>query len=175
MKSEVYLRQGGRIQTKFEGQIIDVNKYGYCDNKGIFINIQACKEGLSNIYAIGKFKINEKYLGLIVRQYSQYEESLIQLLLWSIKERKISRGIDLADSFGDGGWFFIKESWISKTTNLKIITRTKEFEYVDSNKLKTLSDSLKVNVFSNEMFIETVLPLSDTINYSLNYRENVKD
>ncbi|MDD3321628.1 MAG: hypothetical protein PHS59_09310 [Paludibacter sp.] len=158
---------GALIKTQFDGRKIDVNKFNYCDNKGIFINIQACKEGISNIYAIGKFKINDEFLGLITRQFSQYDESLIQLLLWSKKKKEISKGLDLADSFGDGGWYFDKESWIFKTTNLKIVSRKKEFEYDDNFKSKTYKDSLKTYEFNNGKFIESTSLLNDTINYKL--------
>lgn len=158
---------GSLVDTQFEGQVIDVNKYSFFNNATIFMNIQSYKNGLSNIYAIGKFKISDKYIALIIRQYSQYEESLIQLLLWDVQDKKILRGIDLADSFGDAGWYFIKESWIYRKKNLKIITRTKEFEFTDNNKIRIFSDSLKSNCFENEKFVQTNLSLTDTINFGL--------
>lgn len=161
---------GNLNKTPFEGTPINVDKFSYVDNNEIFPNIQACKEGNSHIYAIGKFEIDNKYLGLLVRQYSQYDESLVQLLLWDKKHNKILKGIDLADSFGDEGWFFDTESWIreyKKNSTLKIVTRRKDSGFDEEFKNRTFTDSLKTNVFTDGKFVETQNDLSDTVNYKL--------
>jgi len=156
--------------TPFEGVIIDVHKYPYTDNKDIFINIRACKNGMSHIYAVAKFDIDTKYTGLIVRQHSQYDESLIQLLLWDKNHKKIVQGIELADSFGDEGWYFDMESWITEfkaDSILKVVTRRKDSEFDEDFKNKTYKDSLKVNILKNGKFLETLSDLRDTINFKL--------
>lgn len=163
-------KNGNLIKTPFEGTPINVDKFSYVDNDEIFPNIQACKEGNSHIHAIGKFEIDNKYWGLLIRQYSQYDESLVQLLLWDKKENKIIKGIDLADSFGDEGWFFDTESWIREyktNSTLKIITRRKDSEFDEEFKNRTFTDSLKTNVFTNGKFVETENDLSDTVNFKL--------
>jgi len=162
--------KGNLNKTPFEGTPINVNKFSYLDNNEIFPNIQACKLGNSHIYAIGKFEIDNKYWALLVRQYSQYDESLVKLLLWNEKENKIINGIDLADSFGDEGWFFDTESWIQKhevNSTLKIVTRRKDSEFDEDFKSRTYTDSLKTNVFTNGKFVETINDLSDTVNFKL--------
>ncbi len=163
-------KKGNLNKTPFEGTPINVDKFSYVKNEEIFINLPAYKEGLSHIYAIGKFEINSEYWGLIVRQYSQYDESLVQLLLWDKIQNKILKGIDLADSFGDEGWFFDTESWIREyKTNLtlKIVTRRKDSEFDEDFKNRTFTDSLKTNVFTNGRFVETQNDLSDTVNFKL--------
>ncbi len=161
---------GDLNKTPFEGTPINVDKFSYIDNVEIFPNIQACKEGNSHIYAIGKFEIDNNYLGLLIRQYSEYDESLVQLFLWVKKENKIIKGIDLADSFGDEGWFFDIESWVQKyevNSTLKIVTRKKDSEYDEDFKNRTYTDSLKTNLFTNGKFVETVNDISDTVNFKL--------
>jgi hypothetical protein len=163
-------KKGNLNKTPFEGTPINVDKFSYVDNEEIFINLPAYKEGLSHIYAIGKFEINSEYWGLIVRQYSQYDESLVQLLLWDKKQNKILKGIDLADSFGDEGWFFDAESWIREyktNSTLKIVTRRKDSEFDEDFKNRTFTDSLKTNVFTDGKFVETQNDLSDTVNFKL--------
>ena len=163
-------KKGNLNKTPFEGTPINVDKFSYVKNEEIFINLPAYKEGLSHIYAIGTFEINSEYWGLIVRQYSQYDESLVQLLLWDKIQNKILKGIDLADSFGDEGWFFDTESWIREyKTNLtlKIVTRRKDSEFDEDFKNRTFTDSLKTNVFTNGRFVETQNDLSDTVNFKL--------
>jgi len=161
---------GNLNKTPFEGTPINVNKFSFVENKEIFLNIQACKEGNSHIYSIGKFEINDEYLGLIVRQQSQYNESLLQLLLWDKKQNKIVKGLDLADSFGDEGWYFDTESWIREykvNSTFKIITRRKDSEFDEDFKNRTYSDTLKTNVFANGKFLESLNELRDTVNFKL--------
>lgn len=163
-------KNGELNKTPFEGVIIDVYKYPYTDNNSIFINIQACKDGNSHIYAIGKFEIDNEFIGLIIRQQSQYDESLIQLLLWNKKQNKIAKGIDLADSFGDEGWFFDTESWISEyipNSTLKIVTRRKDSEFDEAFKNITYKDSLKTNIFTGGKFKITLNELTDTVSFKL--------
>jgi len=163
-------KNGNLKKTPFEGTPINADKFSYVDNEEIFLNLPACKEGNSHIYAVGKFEINNEYLGLIVRQQSQYDESLVQLLLWDKKQNKIVKGIDLADSFGDEGWYFDTESWIREyktNSTLKIVTRRKDSEFDEEFKNKTYTDSLKTNVFTNGKFVETQNELSDTTNFKL--------
>lgn len=163
-------KKGNLNKTPFEGTPINLDKFSYVNNEEIFINLPAYKEGLSHIYAIGKFEINREYWGLIVRQYSQYDESLVQLLLWDKKQNKILKGIDLADSFGDEGWFFDTESWISEyktNSTLKIVTRRKDSEFDEDFKNRTFTDSLKTSVFTNGRFVENQNDLSDTVNFKL--------
>ena len=163
-------KKGNLNKTPFEGTPINVDKFAYVDNEEIFLNLPACKEGNSHINAIGKFEINNEYFGLIVRQQSQYDESLVQLLLWDKKQNKIVKGIDLADSFGDEGWSFDTESWIREykiNSTLKIVTRRKDSEFDEEFINKTYTDSLKTNVFTNGKFVETHNKLSDTANLKL--------
>ena len=161
---------GNLNKTPFEGTPINADNFSFVDNEEIFLNIQAYKDGNSHMFAIGKFVIDNNYWGLIVRQYSQYDESLVQLLLWKKNENRIFKGIDLADSFGDEGWFFDIESWFQEYKSdsiLKIITRKKESEFDEDFKNRTYTDSLKTNIFRNGKFVESHNKLIDTMNFKL--------
>lgn len=163
-------KNGHLNKTPFEGIIIDVHKYPYLNDNSLFLNIQACHKGLSHIFAIGKFEINTEYYGLIMRQYSQYDESLIQLFLWDKRQKKIVKGVDLADSYGDEGWYFDKESWIigyKPNSILKIITRRKDSEVDEDSGNKIIADTIKTNNFSMNRFIETKSNIADTSKYKL--------
>lgn len=168
-------KNGELIKTPFEGKIIDVTKFSYIDDSTIFENIEAYKDGQCNIYAIGKFDINTKYFGLIVRQFSQYDESLIRLLLWDKKLKRILPGIDLADGFGDAGWYFYKESWINEFTfneMLSIVSRQKDFipKDIDGPENKNpemVTDTLKLSILKGNSFITTIFSCKDKNEYQL--------
>ena len=161
----------GKItKTPFEGITIDVNKFSYVNDSTIFLNIRACKKGESMIFAIGKFDLNDKYLGLITRQFSQYDESLIQLMLWNKMEKRITKGIDLAVSFGDEGWWFDKESWITEyafNKKLSIVSRKKDFTPEDDNTKSSITDSMLVSHFDGSKFKTLNIKKSDTIHFKL--------
>lgn len=162
--------EGEIISSLFEGVSIDVRMYSYVNDENIFINIQACKEGYSNLFAIGKFDINDKYWGLIIRQRSQYDESLIQLIFWDKNQKKIVYAYDLADSFGDAGWYFDKESWIKEfeyNKKLIIINRQKDYIPDEETSTVTITDSLKINHFNGSVFVTKDLNLKDTVYYKL--------
>lgn len=162
-------KEGKLIETPFEGTKVDVNKFTLLDEK-IFFNLKACKEGLSNIYAIGKFEINDKYTGLVTRQHSQYSESLIQLMIWEKQSKTIKNSIELADSFGDEGWYFDKESWIIEfkpNETLKIVTRRKDCNPNDDFTKFSYTDSLKLHQMKELEFTSSDLNINDTVSYQL--------
>lgn len=162
--------EGEIISSLFEGVSIDVRMYSYVNDENIFINIQACNEGYSNLFAIGKFDINDKYWGLIIRQRSQYDESLIQLMFWDKNQKKIVYAYDLADSFGDAGWYFDKESWIKEfeyNKKLIIVNRQKDYIPDEETSTVTITDSLKINHFNGSVFVTKDLNLKDTVYYKL--------
>lgn len=161
--------EGNINKTPFEGTPIAVDKFPYVNNKEFSRSLPSCKKGYSNIYAVGKFEINRQYVGLIIRQLSEYDESLIQLFLWNKKQNKIEKGIDLADLFGGEGFYSDTESWIVEyktDITLKIVTRKKDCDF-ENLKHKIYKDSLKTNVFSGGKFTETLNELSDSVNFRL--------
>ncbi|MCX6230104.1 MAG: hypothetical protein NTZ33_01050 [Bacteroidetes bacterium] len=154
----------------FEGIRIDVNKFKYMDDENLFNNIQAYKDSSGNAYAIGKFEIDSNYIGLLFRVRSQYDETLIQLFLWDKKNKKIINGIDLADSFGDEGWYFNLESWIIEYKEngiLKIVTRRKDSDLQEDETTAKISDTLKLYTFKKDKFQLKLRNLSDTTSYKL--------
>jgi hypothetical protein len=139
---------------KFKGKPIDVKKYNQVNNEKIFTNINAAREGNSNIYAICKFEINDKLLGLLIRQWSQYEESSIELVLWDKDTKCIINSLPLADSFGDEGWYFDKESWITdfKNGQLTFLTRKKDYIPSENGGDSIVTDSVKTSKLNGIKF-----------------------
>lgn len=168
-------KNGKLNKMPFEGVIIDAKKYPYMDDSNIFTTIEACKQGLYNIYAVGKFEISDKFLGLIFRERSQYDESLIQLTIWDKKSRKIVGNLELADSFGDAGWYFDKESWINNyqyNSQLEILSRKKEFvpkeNFTSKKDMDSITtDTFKISAFRNSKFITRLISSQDTTKYKL--------
>lgn len=166
---------GDLIETTFKGIPIDVNKFNFCDNDSFFTNIKAAKKGIDTIHAIAKFEISNQFTGLIFRLRSQYDESLIGLMLWDKNQKKIISSFPLADSFGDAGWYFDKESWITEfefNKSLKIVSRQKDFvpkeDFIDVNDMDSIiTDSLWISHLVNWKFISTNLKKSDTIYFKL--------
>ncbi len=173
--SSISDEDGNLIDGQFEGVPIDVKKFAQVNDETIFVNLTACKQGYSNIYAIAKFEINTRFLGLLVRQQSQYDETLVQLLLMDKRTGKVEKGIDMADSFGDAGWFFSLESWIVNfkfDTTLEIVSRRKDLipkaNFVDYNDMDSITtDTLKISRLVNSVFITQPRNQSDTIKFKL--------
>jgi len=166
---------GGKIiKTPFEGIPIDIKRYKFFEDKSIFFNEDAVEKGLSNIYAVGKFEMNDKFIGLIIRQRSQYDETLIEIVLWDKNKKKIISSLTLADTFGDENWFFDKESWIKDfryNKELKIISRKKDkiskencFK-VNCDSIET--DSFRLSQFKTNKFISKIIKVADLENYKL--------
>ena len=148
-------RDGNPNNTPFKGKILDVNKYPLFDDKTLFENLDLYINGSNHLYAVGKFEINENYTALIIRQFSEYDESLLQLVLWDKKKMRIEKGVDLSDSWGDVDFRFIKESWIyrqSDNQEIKIITRKKEGQLTDELIKEETTDSLKTYLFDGKEF-----------------------
>jgi len=148
-------KNGNPNKTPFKGKIIDVNNYKLFDDKTLFEYLDLYKDGSYHLYAVAKFEINDNYTALIIRQYSEYDESLLQLVLWDKKEEKIKKGVDLSDSWGDADFRFTKESWIYRQNNnqeIKIITRKKEGHSTDEFNKEETTDSLKTYLFVGNEF-----------------------
>jgi hypothetical protein len=164
-----FMGQSGETSSPLNGEIIDVHKYSYVNDKNIFINIEACRKGQTIIYAVGKFEFNASTLALLIRQHSQYSESIIQLVFWDRKTRTITEGMDLADSFGDEGWYFDMESWINRDrdSDLEIVTRIKDSNYDSELDKRTVTDSLVRHVWHLTAFIQSNINKNDTTLYPL--------
>jgi hypothetical protein len=132
--------EGGK---KYEGKKIDGLFHNFFSFDWI---LRSNLDHGANIYSCYKFKLSESLTGLIVRTRSQYSETAIDLCIWNNQEKKIIKRIELADSFGDGPWFFVKDAWfvdINKDGMLDIVNRKKDWWEDDNNKEHT-SDSLKI-------------------------------
>ena len=158
-KLHVYSRgndiDGDPSKTPFKGKIIEVKKYKQIFDKSVFEYLNLYEEGSYHLYAVNKFEIDTNFTALLTRQFSEYDESLLQLYLWNKKKNKIENGIDLSDSWGDEGYRFLKESWIFKAENnqqIKVITRKKEGIVSEKFNKEVITDSLISFAFDGEKF-----------------------
>jgi hypothetical protein len=138
---------------KFKGILIDSSFYPIfgkniedfvfrdSDNKPI-INYYR-----GNLYACYKFKLSDKYTGLIIREPNQYCELAIELWIFDNDSNKLFRSVELADSYGDDNVFFNKDGWIQMVNgNTTIITHRENHEMVFLNNSAT-NDSIFSNKF----------------------------
>ena len=94
-----------------------------------------------HLYACFLYKMGDSKSGLIIRRPSQYSESAIDLYTWDNLRKKVIDVINLADAFGDEGWYFIQDAWLkdlNNDKNLDIITRRKDID-------RDLDDTTKVS------------------------------
>jgi len=150
---------------EFMGKKLDSTFYGY------FSSQSWSPQSNHYIYACYKFPLSNNRIGLIVRCPSQYDESAIDLCIWDNSLKKIINSFELADSFGDGGWEFVKDAWledINKTGELNIITRKQDnwIEENDSPSKKSTTDSLKIYLIKNDYYIPTIVTV-DTNKFKL--------
>ncbi|MGV3540441.1 MAG: hypothetical protein ACO1OQ_11560 [Rufibacter sp.] len=158
------------LDRQFQGVPIDAKKFQGLLKEDAVPYLGSILQGYGGIFAIGKFDINKQYTGLVVRQHSQYSDTQIALLLWDKQRNQIGKGLELADMFGDAGWFFDRESWITEfvpNETLVIVTRTKDFEPNENFTSGTVTDSMSVSRFSGGKFITTNAPSQDTTKFKL--------
>ena len=114
---------------KYDGKQIDRSLYKFLvfDN---YINPTEV-DTFYHYFACFKFKLSDSKTGLIIRRPSQYSETAIDLYTWDNLEKKVTNIINLADAFGDEGWYFVQDAWIEDVNAdnyLDIVVRKKEFD-----------------------------------------------
>jgi hypothetical protein len=112
---------------KFVGNKIDSTFYKFFSYDAFLLS------NLNNgaeIFACYKFKFSDTETGLIIRTRSQYSETAIKLCVWQNQDILITNGIELADAFGDGEWYFQKDGWLTDLNSDKqfdIVNRKMDF------------------------------------------------
>ncbi len=108
---------------KFAGRIMDSAFHNWFE----LSKYQLSNLRWQNMFSCYKFELNDSLTALIVRRPSQYSETAITLNLWDNKKEKIVSTTEIADSYGDGMWYFVKDAWlldINGDLQLDIVTRT---------------------------------------------------
>jgi hypothetical protein len=169
-KVHVYSPNEKTDGNKFQGKPIDSAFYKY------FLFDDYLQSWLNNAYyhlfSCYKFKLSSIRTGLIVRAPSQYDETAISLYIWDNKARKIVKRLDLADSFGDAEWHFVKDAWlldINKDGRPDFITRRKDWwrDDVDKGYGKLhITDSINLFTAVGDNFRKTRIKV-DTAKFKL--------
>lgn len=154
---------------KFNGKKIDSIFYKYFSSQGWFIN--TLPEMQAHIFACFKFQYSDSVIGLIIRRESQYSETAIDLCWWSTNSKKIVYEFELADSFGDGMWYFVKDAWLTNLNKdglLDIITREKDWSRDDESDTDgpVITDSVKVYIVQQNCYKQVKISI-DTPNYKI--------
>lgn len=105
----VFSPDGTSEDPLFKGRPIDSTFYHHFE---INTYIKQFFTGYYHIHASYKIGLDKSHIGLIVRQMSQYNESSITLYVYDRQRSVITSYVELADSFGDGPWFFDENGWL---------------------------------------------------------------
>jgi hypothetical protein len=180
--AETFLKQFPKITTddlhiyspcdktngnKFSGHLIDSSFYHYFEFDDVLISNLRNKVG--NIFSCFQINLPLHKTGLLVRNPSQYSETAVDLFVWDNNNKKIVGRIALADAFGDGEWYFVRDAWLRDLNgdkNPDIITRKMEWwmdEEEDGSREHT-ADSLRVFMTDQTTFVLTKFPV-DTNQY----------
>ena len=154
---------------KFHGKQIDRKYYNYLIF-GNHINPNDL-DTFYHYFACYKFKLSDNKTGLIIRRPSQYSETAIDLYTWDNQAKKVTNIINLADAFGDEGWYFVQDAWVIDLNNdklLDIVTRRKDYDQDldDTTKAPIMEDSLFVYIAKGDLFIKTIKQV-DTNSYKI--------
>jgi hypothetical protein len=167
----IYSPFEGSNGKRFEGKKIDSTFYKYFSKQSWF---WYSTEKKAQIFGCFKFRISSSITGLLVRIESQYSETAIDLCLWDNNSKEIKYSFELADKFGDGGWYFVKDAWLTdlnKDGLLDIIIRKKDNSNENENiqnapiNFKT-SDSIKVYISHGSFYKRSKTPI-DTARYNI--------
>jgi hypothetical protein len=120
------------------------------------------------LFASYKIELNDQYIGLFVRQISQYSETSITMYVFDITKQKIISYIELADSFGDGMWFFSEDGWLLDLNNDYIpdLVKKKNEWWEDDDENTHTKSTIKVYLFSDSTFTQSDVPI-DTSKYKV--------
>jgi len=106
-------------------------------------------------FATKRFWVNNSTLALLTRVPGEYWSSQVYLFLFDTKAYKITKGLRVAEAWGDAGDSFYLESTIEKENNnrYRIVLNQGECHPVDENyEQLACTDSLKTYLLQNQNF-----------------------
>jgi len=128
--------------------------------------------GIDRFYACYKFKLDSNNTGLLIRIPSQYATTAVDLFIWDNKKNRITNRESLSDGFGDEGWHFVQDAWISDFNRdglFDILKRRKDHEVdIDDTTKVSSSDSTSVFLASGNKFSKRSIRI-DTIKFQLKH------
>jgi len=128
--------------------------------------------GIDRFYACYKFKLDSNNTGLLIRIPSQYATTAVDLFIWDNKKNRITNRESLSDGFGDEGWHFVQDAWISDFNwdgLFDILKRRKDHEVdIDDTTKVSSSDSTSVFLASGNKFSKRSIRI-DTIKFQLKH------
>lgn len=157
--------QFDKIQNaKFEGKEIDKSFYHYfAFDENLTSNLKDNNGFKENIYSCYKFKLSDSKTGLLIRTPSQYDVTAIDLFVWDNVTKRIELKETLSDGFGDEGWYFVQDAWITdlnRDGRLDIVKRKKEHdEDLDDSTKVSNTDSIFVFLAKDNKFQKSTLQI----------------
>ena len=130
------------------------------------------KGGIDSFYACYRFNLDSNNTGLLIRIPSQYATTAVDLFIWDNKKNRIKYRESLSDGFGDEGWYFVQDAWISDFNRnglFDILKRRKDHEVdIDDTTKVSSSDSISVFLASGNKFSKHSLRI-DTSKFQLKH------
>jgi hypothetical protein len=160
--------QFDRVQNgTFQGKEIDKSFYQYfAFDENLTYNLKDSNGPKENIYACYKFKLSDSTTGLLIRTPSQYDVTAIDLFVWDNSTQRIESKETLSDGFGDEGWYFVQDAWITdlnRDGQLDILKRKRDHdEDLDDSKKVTNSDSIFVFLAKDNKFQKSTMQIDQS-------------
>jgi uncharacterized protein YcfL len=147
--------------AKFQGKEIDKLFYHYFTfDENLTYNL---KENNGPIYSCYKFKLSDTKTGLLIRTPSQYDVTAIDLFVWDNATKRIESKETLSDGFGDEGWYFVQDAWITdlnRDGQLDILKRKRDHdEDLDDSTKVTNTDSIFIFLAKDYKFQKSTLQI----------------
>ena len=160
----VFSQFGTNQDAKFQGKEIDKSFYHYfAFDENLTFNLKENNVPKEHIYSCYKFKLSDSKTGLLIRIPSQYDVTAIDLFVWDNSTKRIESKETLSDGFGDEGWYFVQDAWITdlnRDGKLDILKRKKDHDedLDDSTKVKN-TDSIFVFLANENRFMKSSLQI----------------
>ena len=126
--------------------------------------------GKDSFYACYKFKLAADKTGLLIRIPSLYGITAVNLFIWDNKKNHLATRENLSDGYGDEGWYFVQDAWISdfkKDGLVDFLRRRKDRDVnMDDTTQVSSSDSISVFLARGNKFKKHTLPI-DTSKFEL--------
>jgi hypothetical protein len=150
--------------TQFQGKEIDKSFFHYfAFDETLTSNLKDNNGFRQNIYSCYKFKLSDSKTGLLIRTPSQYDVTAIDLFIWDNVTKRIESKETLSDGFGDAGWYFVQDAWITdlnRDGQLDILKRKKDHEVdLDDSTKVSNTDSIFVFLARDNKFQKSTLQI----------------
>ena len=169
----IYSSIGKKPDNKFLGTQIDKRYYHFFKFDTILTyNLIDDRGPKESIHACYKFKLSDNTTGLLLRTPSLYEVTAVDLYIWDNTIAKIIGREYLSDGYGDEGFEFVQDAWITdidKDGNIDIIKRRKDHDIdLDDESKVSSSDSIFAFLWRENKFVKSSIRI-EPVKFPIHY------